>query len=320
MVSLCVLVLFASGNSQTSKQSSEPPFSKEKITKGLELGVTSKRMAALVSERGVDFALSPEIEKELRQAGADEELIDAVRKASASGKSVKEPAAGIIRANRYDELPYVRISPGTFQMGCSPGDGACQDDEKPPHSVTITKGFWIAQTPVTQAAYVRVMSINPSYFQSWNSKQKPVENVSWNEANAFCSAVGMRLPTEAEWEYAARAGSPLSRYGELDSVAWYQPNSDGQTREVGRKLPNAWKLYDMLGNVFQWTADWYDADYYRRSPEQDPKGPATGPEKVLRGGAWFFGAPYIRTSYRYKLAPGTRFNVTGFRCAGETLP
>ncbi len=178
-----------------------------------------------------------------------------------------------IQIDRRDGLPYVFISPGTFSMGCSPGDDQCDDDEKPPHPVTITKGFWIGQTPVTQEAYLRVTGKSPSKFKGSNL---PVEQVSWDDAAGYCRAVGLRLPTEAEWEYAARAGSASASYGNLDDIAWYAGNSSARTHTVGQKLPNAWGLYDMLGNVWEWTADWYDKDYYSRRVDLDPAGPMTG--------------------------------------------
>jgi len=154
------------------------------------------------------------------------------------------PKLGDIKVNPKDGLRYVWIPPGTFIMGCSPGDDECYDDEKPPHQVTITKGFWIGQTEVTQEAYQRVIGANPSHFRG---DELPVENVNWNEARAYCVAVGMRLPTEAEWEYAARGGNASARYGSLDAVAWYRGNSGGKTHLVGQKQKNAYGLYDMPG-------------------------------------------------------------------------
>jgi formylglycine-generating enzyme required for sulfatase activity len=214
--------------------------------------------------------------------------------------------------NPKDHLPYVFIAPGTFTMGCSPGDSDCLADEKPARPVAITKGFWIGQTEATQAAYARVMKgDNPSSFKGANL---PVETVSWNEADAYCRAVDMRLPTEAEWEYAARAGNTSERYGDIDKIAVYNAIS---TAAVGSKVPNAWGLYDMLGNVWEWTNDWYDEEYYKNSRKDDPPGPSQRLEKVVRGGAWDGSPLGVRASVRGRLVPTYRDSSIGFRCAGE---
>ena len=248
-------------------------------------------------------------------------------------------AAGAVRANPNDRLSYVWIPPGTFTMGCSVGDDECFDDEKPAHNVTISRGFWIAQTLVTQRAYERVTGSAPSHFKG---KQMPVEMVNWNDAQDYCRVLEMRLPTEAEWEYAARAGSIVARYGDLDAIAWYTGTSgpravDGTTlyqtdpknyednliaqgnhpHAVGGKQANAWQLYDMLGNVWEWTSDWFDKNYYAHSGVRDPTGPATGTNRVLRGGAWDDNARNIRLSNRYSLAPDSRRFYAGFRCVAQ---
>lgn len=246
------------------------------------------------------------------------------------------------KVNAKDGLMYVWIPAGTFTMGCSPDDRECFDDEKPVHSVTISNGFWIGQTLVTQAAYARVTGATPSRFKG---EQLPVETVSWDEAQSYCRKLGMRLPTEAEWEYAARAGSTTARYGDLQTIAWYAGNSgpqfvDGralyqsdpknyeenliargnQTHAVGQKQPNAWRLYDMLGNVWEWTADWFDKNYYAQSEARDPKGPPAGQYRTVRGGAWDEDPRNTRVSGHYWLAGGSRTFYTGFRCVGERLP
>ena len=208
--------------------------------------------------------------------------------------------------NPKDGLEYVRIAPGTFIMGCSSGDSECEADEKPAHRVTLTKGFRMGVTAVTQEAYQRVMRTNPSNFKG---AKLPVEQVNWTEAQNYCSTVGMRLPTEAEWEYAARAGTTGARYGELDTIAWYNQNSGSKTHEVGQKAPNAWGLYDMLGNVWQWTGDWY-ADEYQGGNETDPKGPASGKYRTLRGGSWNNEAQRTRASNRNRNQPDNRNNTS----------
>ncbi|MGA3210333.1 MAG: formylglycine-generating enzyme family protein [Terriglobales bacterium] len=227
---------------------------------------------------------------------------------------VEATPAGASKVNPKDNLTYVWIPSGKFQMGCSPGDSKCGEDEKPRHEVTITKGFWMGQTAVTQEAYQHVTEINPSHF---HGDQLPVENVTWDDAVAYCTAVGMKLPTEAEWEYAARAGSTALRYRDVDAIAWHEGNSGNQTHAVGLKQPNAWKLYDMLGNVWQWTADWYDPGYYAHSESQDPEGPTGGKYRTLRGGSWGISSRLCRASLRFGVAPDSRDSSYGFRCVGQ---
>ena len=227
-----------------------------------------------------------------------------------------EGTAGQERVNPKDGLPYMYIPPGRFTMGCSPGDTECYPDENPAHPVQITRGFWMGKTEVTQAAYARVTGKRPSNFKGDNL---PVEQVSWDEASAYCQQVGLRLPTEAEWEYAARAGSTVARYGPLDRVAWYDGNSKNSTHPVATKEPNAWGLHDMLGSVYEWVGDWYDENYYRQRVERDPGGPARTPKgsRVLRGGSWNDSPVYVRVSLRGRNEPADRVSDIGFRCAGE---
>jgi len=220
------------------------------------------------------------------------------------------------RINSKDGLTYVWIPPGKFTMGCSPGPdlsgySRCFDGESPPHEVTITKGFWMGQTEVTQEAYQRVIGSNPSLRKGL---QLPVESATWSQAQAYCEAVGMRLPTEAEWEFAACAGSTAVSYGDPDTIAWYSRNSGNRTHEVGQKRPNAFGLYDMLGNVWEFVADWFDKTYYTQSPTTDPPGPANGQLRVVRGAAYYSSYEFIHASVR--LGQPSNFN-TGFRCAGE---
>jgi len=231
-----------------------------------------------------------------------------------------EPAprltAGQTRESPKDGFTYVWIPPGKFTMGCSPGDAGCLPDEKPPHEVTITRGFWMGQTPVTEAAYARYakatgQSIGPA------DTDLPVVNVSWEDAQSYCEWAGLRLPSEAEWEYAARAGTTGSRYGALDDIAWYDGNSGGKRHSVRGKQPNAWGLYDILGNVWEWVDDLFDEDYYGESPAEDPSGPGGGEYFVLRGGSWDSSPGVARASYRVRGELSGRSGNIGFRCAGE---
>jgi formylglycine-generating enzyme required for sulfatase activity/phenylpyruvate tautomerase PptA (4-oxalocrotonate tautomerase family) len=203
-----------------------------------------------------------------------------------------------VRNNLKDGLNYVFIPAGKFVMGCSPGDTECNSHEKPPHAEQIANGFWLGQTEVTQAAWKKVNSgDNPSRFKG---EQLPVDSVDWKQASAHCEAIGGRLPTEKEWEYAARAGTTGPRYDDLDAVAWYDKNSGKTTQPVGLKQPDAFGLYDMLGNVWEWTSDNYDAT-----------------TKVVRGGSWFGYAGFVRASYRNWYVPAFRSSSIGFRCVGE---
>lgn len=222
------------------------------------------------------------------------------------------PGMPPIRVNPKDGLIYVWRPPGEFMMGCSPGDNGCGDDEKPPHEVTITEGFWIGTSEVTQEAYQRVVGKDPSNFRG---AKLPVEMVSWIDAEAYCHKAGGRLPTEAEWEYAARAGNQPSRYGDIASVAWYAGNSDNRTHEVAQKAPNAWRLYDMLGNVREWTADHYAG--YISGAVVNPRGPDTGDYRVVRGGSWHSDPGDVTASSRLDMEPEYRSELIGFRCAAD---
>jgi len=230
-------------------------------------------------------------------------------KATAS-KAAPKPAD--VRVNPKDGLKYVWIPPGNVTTGCSPGDNDCYEDEYPSRKVTLSRGFWLSQTEVTQAAFEKVMEYNPSVFEG---ATLPVEMVTWNEADEYCRAIGGRLPSEAEWEYAARAGTTSARYGNLDEIAWYWQNSDFSTHPVAKKKPNAFGLYDMLGNVVEWTYTWYWVQLNQENI--NPTGPSIGEFKSLKGGGWWDDPDLVRASYRARIEPGdTDFNI-GFRCVSE---
>ena len=210
-----------------------------------------------------------------------------------------QPARGtVVKINPNDGLRYVRIPPGQFRMGCSRQDAACFDWEQPPREVQISKGFWIGETEVTQAAYERVTGANPSRYRG---AHRPVDQVGWTDAQHYCEQTGMRLPTEPEWEYAARAGSTESRYGPAEHVAWYDANSGDETHDSGQKAANAFGLYDMLGNVWEWVGDAWGTDG----------------AKLLKGAAFFNIARDVRVSNRLWAAPDTRHRDMGFRCVGD---
>jgi formylglycine-generating enzyme required for sulfatase activity len=242
-----------------------------------------------------------------------------------SGKiafSVK-PKAGTIKVNPADGQKYVWVPPGSFRMGCSDGDTDCSPDERPVHRVSISKGFWMERTEVPVSAYRpfyqqtgRAAPASPPFRQD---DDHPAVNVDWSYANAYCNSwAGGRLPTEAEWEYAARAGTTTSRYGDLDTIAWHKGNSNNTTHPVGQKAPNAWGLYDMLGSVWEWCSDWYGT--YSPNPATDPEGPETGQQKVGRGGSFFHDPNVVRVSVRGGNPPGVPDSNLGFRCVRDAIP
>ena len=212
------------------------------------------------------------------------------------------------------------IPAGTFLMGSPESKEDRKDDEGPQHEVTITKPFYMGIYPVTQAQYEAVLQKTPSAFKV---KDRPVEQVSWDNAFAFCKKLSsvtdrvISLPTEAQWEYACRAGSTTTySFGDsdsrLDSYGWYDENSGEGTHPVGQKKPNAWGLYDMHGNVWEWCSDWY-VDSYANADVRDPKGPSSGTARVLRGGSWHSLPRRCRSATRLWLEPDNRGNGIGFR-------
>jgi len=234
------------------------------------------------------------------------------------------PAAGTVRANPQDGLKYVWIPPGTFMMGCSRGDNRCADDEKPAHQVTITHGFWIGQTPVTVGAYKRFVGAAgrkyrfPAPIKLGRADENgPIVKASWDDSQAYCGWISGRLPTEAMWEYAARAGSAGALYDDLYEIAWYAQNSGYQIHVVAQRRANGLGLYEMLGDVSEWVNDWYDERYYQSSPSRDPEGPTGGLLRVLRGASWYTSAADVRVSLRGKVLPVTASGTVGFRCVWQ---
>ena len=204
-------------------------------------------------------------------------------------------------------------------MGATSEQGGYADvDESPVHQVTVSS-FYMGETEVTQRQWKAIMGSNPSHFTGDN---RPVECVSWNDCQEFIQKLNQltgrtfRLPTEAEWEYAARGGVHHSGYkyagsNSVGGVAWYSDNSGSQTHDVKTKQPNALGLYDMSGNVWEWCSDWYRS--YSSGALTDPQGPSSGSYRVLRGGSWYHGAGYCRVSYRRSNRPDTRTYSFGFR-------
>ena len=198
----------------------------------------------------------------------------------------------------------------------SPASEPGRDDDEKRHEVTLTKGFYLQTTEVTQGQWKRVLGSNPSNFKNCGD-DCPVENVSWNDCREFIAELNRmeggnkyRLPTEAEWEYACRAGSkgPFDR--DVDAEAWYDGNSGGKTHRAGEKEPNAWGLYDMHGNVWEWCQDWLGD--YPSGVVTDPTGPTSGSDRVLRGGGWGGSARYCRSADRVQDCAGHPGQQPGF--------
>ena len=219
-------------------------------------------------------------------------------------------------------MEFVLIPSGSFRMGGDKVSEQAEDHETPRHIVRFNNEFFLGKYEVIQTQWTGIMDSNPSEFRD---DSRPVESVSWNDVQKFILKLNSkeetdtyRLPTEAEWEYAARAGSENSyTFGGdatmLSQYAWYKTNSGGETHPVGQLEPNGWGLYDMHGNVHEWCQDWFDRNYYSRSPSNAPAGPSTGLAKALRGGDWGSEDWYCRCASRSLGSPDRRSNRLGFR-------
>jgi formylglycine-generating enzyme len=276
---------------------------------------------------------------------------------------------GALSASRAGAAPseYVRLAPATFTLGCASSVVPCDADERPAHAVQLTKPFWIARTEVTVAAFRRFVAetrhVTTAEMDGWSfviedakGAQKkegarwsapgfaqtdahPVVQVSWYDAAAYCAWAGGRLPTEAEWEYAARGGektegknpanvADLSASAAFPGVGFLAGYDDGHARTapVASFAPNGFGLHDMAGNVLELCADWYDAKAYAAAPAAeggaivDPHGPAIGAQRVARGGSWLDGPSLVRVSNRYRYAPAGRDMGVGFRCVRDAAP
>ena len=235
-------------------------------------------------------------------------------------------------------MAMVWCPPGKFMMG-SPAPEKDRYSHETQHEATLTQGFWLGKYEVTQAQWSAIMGAKPACFPAktvvrwkvwkwqvpvWrkdflaNRWRLPVEQVSWDDCQEFCRKAGggCRLPTEAEWEYACRAGAPgpFAGTGVLNEMAWHDGNSGGKTHQVGGKKPNAWGLCDMHGNGWEWCQDWY-GEKYPAGAATDPTGPATGADRVRRGGSWDGSAGSCRAAGRFGFEPSNRYYGLGFRVA-----
>ena len=212
-------------------------------------------------------------------------------------------------------MTFVPIEAGCFQMGSNEGPA----NETPEHTVCL-ESFWMGTHEINQYQWQKIMGILPE--QARVGDTLPVENVSWNMVNHAIQTLNsngsaqFRLPTEAEWEYACREGGksqPFCGGSDVDLIAWHIGNSTNQIHPTGTLNANMLGLFDMSGNVWEWVADWYDPNYYKHAPTNNPKGPSNGVAKVFRGGAWLSEPKFLRTTLRYDLAPERGYHLLGFR-------
>ncbi|MBL7002758.1 MAG: SUMF1/EgtB/PvdO family nonheme iron enzyme [Gammaproteobacteria bacterium] len=239
-------------------------------------------------------------------------------------------------------LEFIKIKAGSFIMGTKDFDSLAKEvspkklkklqKEAPAHKVTISNDYWLATTEVTQGMWYELMNSKPGKAKRWeaeNWEQLPVSKISWDAAqelvetlNEYEDGFHYRLPTEAEWEYAARAGTSGLRpfkFENMSDYAWYRQSANGGPQPVGTLKPNAWGLYDMIGNVWEWVNDSYDADYYSSSPSVDPTGPETSTRKVMRGGSYFCTTERVRVAIRGSYINHRSMPVIGVRIAASKV-
>lgn len=282
------------------------------------------------------------IANEIVQYLQNNQIIESSTSTLAKNLHVGQGSNPLISLDQWKRIVSKKMVPipgGSFEMGSKKGSTA----EQPLHQVQISS-FYMMKCEVTQKDYEKIVGTNPSNFTG--DLNRPVESVSWFDAVHFCNKWsltdglepvyeisdgevlmdvrknGYRLPTEAEWEYAARAGSAAEYFWGDDEklapqYAWDETNSDDTTHSVGTKLKNAYGLYDMSGNVWEWTADWYGIDYYQHSEKNNPLGPEFGEFKAIRGGCYFQGVSRLRCASRIKRLPKLVDDVTGFRCVAR---
>jgi formylglycine-generating enzyme required for sulfatase activity len=310
--------------------------------------VTAKAMA----DPGVElYTLFDNVRREVSQKTSQNPFHDAspgvsqfyFREAVAKPSETTKPAQpewprqGVPVQNRKDREEYLWIKSGTFMMGCAPNDQRCDAAEKPRHTVTLTKDFWMGRNEVQVLSYQHYVDLNAkqkvkmpagtNFDRHWKQTAHPIVNVKWEDAQAYCTWAGGRLPTEAEWEFAARAGMSDEIYPMNDENSRDKANFRGKSGNdtyddvapVRQFDANLYGLYDMAGNVWEWVNDWFSPRYYTADPIQDPQGPANGKEHVIRGGSWDSDPKvHLRISFRKGL--GGDGPLVGFRCAIDDTP
>jgi formylglycine-generating enzyme required for sulfatase activity len=246
-------------------------------------------------------------------------LVGALMALGGCSKKSANPKAGTVVKNSSG-MEFAYVPAGSFQMGSTNGDPS----EQPVHPVTLTHGFYMGRYEVMQAQWQKVMGNNPSTFNSCGANC-PVEQVSWDDAQEFIKKLNAlndgytyRLPSEAEWEYACRAGTTGDYAGEPSSMAWYNSNADYKTHPVGQKQANAWGLYDMQGNVAEWVMDYQHNNYDGAPTDGSAWSKAVSTDRMERGGSWRLDDKHVRSAQRSATTPDYRWKDLGFRVAASS--
>lgn len=281
---------------------------------GDDTGSTDAAPAHVYTEPGV-YTVSVQVSDPLGENTATEPNLIVVR-------SPEESPGEVGEVRTFAGIDFVWIPAGEFVMG-SDDPGYATTYTQPLRTVQITRGFWMSKFEITQGQWRATMGVNPAYFPE-PTGNRPIEQVSWQQAQDYIAQLNetqagtFRLPTEAEWEYACRAGSTTEFYFGDDitqspSFGWTWENARFLTRVSGLLQPNAWGLYDMSGNVWEWCSDYYDPDFYAEMREDDPFGPMWSAYRVARGGSWYNAAHEARSANRFGFVPNSTYNTIGFR-------
>jgi formylglycine-generating enzyme required for sulfatase activity len=327
-ITICIALAYTVLSAQSKGFTDTVILKNGKVLEGVKATVTKDSLVVTNPEGETSVFTKKDVSEVKKGGGAQP-----TKEPDTTGNPVTNIKAGETFTSQTG-IELMSIPAGEFMMGCSEGDNECSATEKPAHKVKLTRGFYIGKYEVTQGQWKAVMGKELSFWQSQSSVNPskfkdcgddcPVEKVSWNDVKEFLVKLNaqegrtgarmFRLPTEAEWEYAARGGTKTKFYAnDLASIAWYSANSGDTTHPVGKKTPNAFGLYDMLGNVWEWTEDWYGDTYYSVSKKTDPIGPSSGSYRVLRGGSWWYWSGSESLSYRFSSSPDFRNRDFGFR-------
>jgi len=301
-------------------------------------GLLSSADAALTATRRLGASIEVAEDEPIGVEATSAEPVSSEASVAAPAVQLSKAATATVATGEFVEprsgVRFLRIPAGAFEMGCTSADGNCGADERPPHPVSLSRPFYLAETETTRAQYQSCIEDRKCpTLPAERSRQEPgmdhpIQPASWRDATAFCKWLGGRLPTEAEWEYAARGGQAKRRYHWGNRPSRDHANYSGRQGhdQWGKTSPvksfpaNDFGLYDMLGNVWEWVADWHNGHYYSDSPPQDPEGPAEGSSRTLRGGAAYNNPEYLRVSDRFKANPRIRVDYAGIRCALDEPP